>query len=132
MLARNALANFYQSQLYSVVVCPQVPNNSVSAWAQYTIRLTTTVDRDRLKKSLSESSIPTAVYYPLSLNQQPALSHHPSADTPNSNLACLTVLSLPMHGYMDDSTQSAITQKVIEIISTDITNKKRRVYERTI
>jgi UDP-2-acetamido-2-deoxy-ribo-hexuluronate aminotransferase len=75
---------------------PYVEPNSVSAWAQYTIRV---ANRDAVQAALKNVGIPTAVHYPLPLNRQPAVAD-PSAYLPHGDRAAKEVLSLPMHPYM--------------------------------
>ena len=76
-------------------------------FAQYTVQVTS---RDDFVKMLKVEGIPTAVHYPLPLNKQPAYSRFatPIEATPVSTRVAERVVSLPMHPYMDEATQSAI------------------------
>jgi UDP-2-acetamido-2-deoxy-ribo-hexuluronate aminotransferase len=77
---------------------PHVEAHNVSAWAQYTLRFS---DRDAAQKRLQAAGIPTAIHYPLPLNQQPAV-RDASARVPHGDLAAQQVMSLPMHPYLVD------------------------------
>jgi UDP-2-acetamido-2-deoxy-ribo-hexuluronate aminotransferase len=77
-------------------VTPTIARDRNSAWAQYTVRVQ---DREKIQSELSRSGVPTAVHYPLPLNQQPAVMDD-DACVIESELAAAEVLSLPMHPYM--------------------------------
>lgn len=69
-----------------------------SVFAQYTILVD---QRDDWRRCLSESGIPTAVHYPVPLNQQPAYRDLCCPDcTPVSSKMAKTVLSVPMSAYL--------------------------------
>ena len=91
-----------------------MPEGYSSAWAQYTLCIPKG-ERERVIKSLSESDIPTAVYYPIPLHKQPGYVHYPSAteSLPVCEDLCDRVFSLPMHPYLDDNDQ----QKVIDAVT---------------
>lgn len=65
-----------------------------SVFAQYTIF---TDERDVVQKRLNDAGIPTAVHYPVPLNEQPAYKHlcHPGC-TPVAERVAKSVMSLPM------------------------------------
>lgn len=71
---------------------PFVESHNVSAWAQYTVRVS---KRDQIQKVLSEAGIPTAVHYPIPLNKQPAVADE-SAHLPVGDEVARQVMSLPM------------------------------------
>lgn len=65
-----------------------------SVYAQYTVLVS---DRDVMQKRLSEAGIPTAVHYPVPLNEQPAYKHLCCPDcTPIAQRIAKRVLSLPI------------------------------------
>lgn len=101
---RQEVADRYFSILNSVSVClPYVEPYNVSAWAQYTIRVN---DRASLRATLLEAGIPTAVHYPVPVNKQPAMLE--SQSLPVGDEAAETVLSLPMHPYLNFEQQKII------------------------
>jgi UDP-2-acetamido-2-deoxy-ribo-hexuluronate aminotransferase len=92
--------------------CPAVSDTLVvrpdrdSAFAQYTIMVK---DRDRVQEGLRESGVPTAVHYPVPLNEQPAYAHLCCPDcTPVSQAVSKRVVSLPMHPYLAGADQERI------------------------
>jgi len=99
--ARNRIANAYTDGLYNVVTTPSVPDNAVSAWAQYSILVD---DRDNVAARLKEAGVPTAIYYPKPLHLQTAYASHNHclSDFPVSESASDRILSLPVQPYLDD------------------------------
>lgn len=80
-----------------------------SAWAAYTVR-TTAMDRPLVQEQLNASGIESIVYYPKPIHQQTAYARFPVAtdSCPVAERACSEVLSIPMHPYLDSSTQDLI------------------------
>ena len=58
--------------------------------------------------------MPTAIYYPRSLNHQPAYVSYPSVDggLPVAEALSRRVLSLPFHPYLEPATQDYIIDRV--------------------
>lgn len=104
-LARvNEIASKYESRLSSVVITPRIPKGYFSSWAQYTIRLESEKQRNNLQEYLKEKNIPSIIYYPKAMHTQKAFK---AMDTKkvtfySTETLCKTVLSLPMHPYMEN------------------------------
>lgn len=109
----NEAARHYTRLLKEHVVTPVIPEGFGSSWAQYTIQLPpvgaepVSARRDRLQAALKEAGIPSMVYYPKTMHAQTAFRNLQSS---TSNLQCptatrlsATVLSLPMHPYLEAS-----------------------------
>jgi dTDP-4-amino-4,6-dideoxygalactose transaminase len=114
--ARNAVAERYNQGLRDRVAVPEVVEGATSAWAQYTIRL---ADRDGLANALKEQNIPTAVYYPLPLNKQPAYKNYPSqpGGCPVADRLSDEVISLPMHPYLEEREQQRVIDAVVDYMA---------------
>jgi dTDP-4-amino-4,6-dideoxygalactose transaminase len=112
LAARDRIAQRYSNGLGNHVTVPRLPDGCTSAWAQYTILLD---QRDRVAAELKAQGIPTAIYYPIPLNQQTGYRDYPTiADgAPNSQWLAERVLSLPMHPYLDEETQTRIIAAVV-------------------
>lgn len=111
---RNEVADRYKGLLEDAgLVAPTLMNGATSAWAQYTTRVD---NREAVQAKLSEAGIPTAVHYPLPLNKQPAVSD-PKANLPAGDAAAAQVISLPMHPYLERSTQEQIVEAVKQATS---------------
>ena len=113
IIARNAVATRYENALKSCAITPQVRVGCTSTWAQYTLRLPGH-DRDAVAAELKQAGIPTAVYYPKPLHLQTAYKDFPTAlrGLPVSEKLAGEVLSLPMHPYLDPTTQDRIIDAV--------------------
>jgi dTDP-4-amino-4,6-dideoxygalactose transaminase len=107
--ARERVARRYTAGLADVATVPRLPRGATSVWAQYTIRLAPG-RRDALAATLKAQGIPTAVYYHTPLHRQQAYRHFPIADggVPVSDQLAEEVISLPMHAYLEQSTQDRI------------------------
>lgn len=103
---RNQVAQHYTELLAPVerLVTPYVEPHSVSAWAQYTVRVT---QREHVQARLKAAGIPTAVHYPIPLNKQPAVADLEVQLSVGDKVAD-EVMSLPMHPYLDEKTQQDI------------------------
>lgn len=112
LLARQKLSDWYQYQLSDLFSTPKTPSNTKSAWAQYTVQCETREQVQKVRELLSQYGVPTAIYYPIPLNEQSALIGCLSAETPNTKVACKSVFSLPMHGYMDEQTLKIIERAI--------------------
>ena len=116
--ARNAIARRYNEGLNDVVIVPSVPPGMTSIWAQYTIRVQGG-RRDALAAELKAERIPTAIYYPIPLHRQQAYKQYPvgKGGVAVSDRLADEVISLPMHAYLDPSTQDRIidaTRRVLK------------------
>jgi len=109
--ARQRVAARYTAGLGNLAATPRLAPGRTSVWAQYTVRLP---ERDRVAATLRAAGIPTAVYYPVPLNRQPAYRGAPTAPAgvPVAERLASEVLSLPMHPYLDAATQDRIVEAV--------------------
>ena len=88
------------------VTVPYIEPHNTSVYAQYSILLE---DRDAVAKRLNEIGIPTAVHYPVPLNQQPAYQFDCGGSaTPVSNEIAATVMSLPMGPDLSEADQHRV------------------------
>lgn len=102
--AVNAIYSLYNQKLNDFVKTPEIPNGYYSSFAQYTIRLDDLSEREMLKNKLSENQIPAMIYYAKPMHQQKAFGHQyfDESDYAVTNSLCETVLSLPMHPYLQE------------------------------
>ncbi len=108
---RQIVARRYAAGLAGKVTVPDMDGTWLSAWAQYTIRHPA---RDALAGALKKAGIPSAIYYPTPLHRQTAYRDFPAdpAGLTVSESLSRTVLSLPMHPYLDEATQARIIDAV--------------------
>jgi len=99
IVARQAIAARYDEsfQTGEVVRPPARGANRNHTYHQYTIRVPAG-RRDQLRNFLQQQAIETAIYYPVPVHLQSALSHlgYREGDFPKSEQACREVLSLPI------------------------------------
>ncbi len=87
---------------------PWPQDDRTSVFAQYTLRVQ---DRDALQARLHQAGIPTAVHYPVPLNEQPAYAHLCCPDcTPVAQQIAREVMSLPMHPDLTEDQQDLIVR----------------------
>jgi UDP-2-acetamido-2-deoxy-ribo-hexuluronate aminotransferase len=104
---RGRLGARYSEKLRGLCGVPEVKAGNTHVYAQYTLRLPL---RDQVGEKLKAKGIPTAVYYPKCLHEQPVfagLGYRPG-DFPVSEQAAGEVLSLPMHPFLADEEQDRV------------------------
>ncbi len=109
--ARERIGARYTDLLRSVCEAPEVTPGNTHVYAQYTIRVP---NRDQLGEKLKGRGIPTAIYYPKCLHEQPvfgALGYKWGA-FPESEKASREVISLPMHAFLSEEEQDSILHAV--------------------
>ncbi len=83
-------------------------NDRTGVFAQYTVMVE---DRDSVTSKLKEQGIPTAVHYPVPLNEQPAYKDLCCPDcTPVASALAKQVMSLPMGPDLSEEKQDQICQ----------------------
>jgi UDP-2-acetamido-2-deoxy-ribo-hexuluronate aminotransferase len=108
---RGEIGARYTDLLRGVVDVPEVMPGNTHVYAQYTIR---SAMRDGLGAKLKAAGIPTAVYYPKCLHEQPvfAACGNQFGDFPVSEQASREVISLPMHPFLSEADQDSIVKAV--------------------
>ena len=103
---RQQVAERYATLLQQAptITLPHIEPHNTSAWAQYTVQVP---NREELQEKLKVQGIPTAVHYPIPLNQQPAVADL-QAHLPVGDAVAKKVISLPMHPYLDEASIGAI------------------------
>ncbi len=111
---RGAIGARYSRLLRDACKVPDVGPGNSHVYAQYTIRLE---NRDMVAEKLKAQGIPTAVYYPKCLHEQPvfASSGYRAGDFPESEKASREVLSLPMHPFLTEVNQDVIVDALKSI-----------------
>lgn len=117
----NQAAVQYTELLQSVTETPMIPKRFNSSWAQYTLKLRDEEERNGLQNFLKENGIPSMVYYPLPLHAQKAFEGNQLyAKCPVTEKLCKTVLSLPMHPYLEEEEVLLIAEKVKEYLTNPL------------
>jgi UDP-2-acetamido-2-deoxy-ribo-hexuluronate aminotransferase len=107
---RNRIGARYSDLLRDVCVVPEVMPGNTHVYAQYTIRVK---NRDELGSKLKDAGVPSAVYYPKCLHEQPVFAGTSAwGDLPESEQASREVISLPMHPYLSEADQDKVVEAV--------------------
>lgn len=114
---RERLGTRYTERLRDVCITPAVAPGNTHVYAQYTVRVP---ERDRVADQLKVKGIPTAVYYPTCLHEQPAFAKlgHAWGDFPEAERAAREVLSLPMHPFLSELDQLAVVAALRDAVRT--------------
>jgi len=104
---RERIGARYSELLRGACVVPDVATDNTHVYAQYTVRIP---DRDKVAERLKANQIPTAVYYPKCLHEQPVFSSlgYKWGNFPESEKASREVLSLPMHPLLSQEDQDRV------------------------
>lgn len=114
IIQRQATGEIYNREIDRLGIdrVRQKPDR-LSVFAQYTLKVDL---RDRVMERLNKAGIPTAVHYPLPLNDQPAYKSLCCPDcTPVSRKMAKNVLSIPMSPYLTPLDRIAIIKHLATI-----------------
>lgn len=108
---RQKIGQRYNKMLDQIgVVRIQQRLDRASVFAQYTIVVS---NREAVQKRLADAGVPTAVHYPIPLNEQPAYKHLCCSDcTPVAKQLAKSVVSLPMSAELNQATQNEIIRSL--------------------
>ena len=116
LAAVNRVAEMYDEKLKKRFVTPTVPQHFISSWAQYTLRFENQTTRDRYRQELKANGIPTMVYYPRGMHEQGAFKAIPyEGQCPTTERLSKTVLSLPIHPYMEEKDVEYICDRLLSV-----------------
>jgi UDP-2-acetamido-2-deoxy-ribo-hexuluronate aminotransferase len=109
--ARERIGARYSALLRPYCKVPEVQEGNTHVYAQYTIRAE---QRDQLGEKLKTLGIPTAIYYPKCLHEQPVYAPlgYAWGTFPQSERASREVISLPMHPFLTEDEQNLVVGAV--------------------
>ncbi len=94
----------------AAITTPTIRPDRTSVYAQYTVFAP---DREALQKRLAAAGVPTAVHYPVPLNEQPAYKHLCCPDcTPVAQKLAKVVMSLPMDSDLKADVQAKMVAQL--------------------
>lgn len=110
--ARQAVAAGYDAALASIpgLQIPARDSRSTHVFHQYTLQVKDDTRRDALQQYLRQRGVPSAVYYPLPVAQQPAYAYlgYQAGQFAVAEGVGRRVLSLPMHPLLTEQQQEYI------------------------
>lgn len=123
--ARCRIGARYSELLDAVCETPAIRDGNTHVYAQYTIRVP---DRDALGARLKEAEIPSAVYYPKCLHEQPVFADlgYTWGDFPVAEKASREVISLPMHPFLTEAEQDRVVNAVKTALQSRNAEKLKR------
>lgn len=113
--AREKVAAFYNKELDGLGIAPKVMEGNTHVYAQYTLRVP---NRHELAPFLLSKGIPTAVYYPKCVHEQPVFQYlgYSKGSFPVAEKAAEEVLSIPMHPWLSPEDQIKIVSGIKEFL----------------
>ncbi len=91
---------------------PDANRNSV--FAQFTVLVH---NRDAVQERLKQAGVPTAVHYPIPLNEQPAYAKFCCPEcTPMASMLGKQVMSLPFSADLNDADQDRVCQALVDAV----------------
>ncbi len=108
---REKIGNRYNELFSDLGISPKTAEGNSHVYAIYTIRIK---ERDRVAENLKAEGIPSAVYYPKCLHEQPVFASlgYSYGDFPHCEQASREVLSLPMHPWLTEEEQDLVVKVV--------------------
>ncbi|MBM4208666.1 MAG: DegT/DnrJ/EryC1/StrS family aminotransferase [Gammaproteobacteria bacterium] len=109
---RERIGARYSAALKDYCTVPEVIAGNSHVYAQYTLRIN---DRDHVAAKLKAAGIPSAIYYPKCLHEQPVFAGlgHKLGDFPVSEQAANEVISLPMHPFLSEADQDRVIATIV-------------------
>lgn len=118
MASRQKVAQLYMKELEGVFDLPKVPENCVSAWAQFSMLAKDESQRNAIIEGMKAYDIPIMVYYALPMHMQTAYKYlgYKESDLPVCVDMSKRVFSVPMHPYLAESEIKDICDKLKAIV----------------
>lgn len=107
---RNNIAQYYTNNLDKYVKVPYVDSQHISAWAQYSIRVSS--NRKKIIKALNDANIPTAIFYQRPFHTLDIYKDISYGEYSVSNNVSNTIFSIPMHPYLSKDNQDIIISTI--------------------
>ena len=116
---RQTVADRYGSLLDGIVETPRLAAGATSSWAQYTVKLPAGTDREAVMAQLKDEGVPSAIYYPVPMHQQPPYQRFPVSRCGLEVTAdlCGRVLALPMHPYLEAAQQEQVATAMAKALA---------------
>lgn len=118
LAARDRIAARYSQSISARglgLATPYLAAGMSSAWAQYSILARDSMHRSACQESLKSAGVPSMIYYPKPLHLQTVFSAlgYRAGDFPAAEDCAARIFSLPMHPYLDASTQDRVVAALV-------------------
>ena len=113
---RNRAADYYTQNINNLFTPPLVPDKYYSSWAQYSVVLSESINRDELMEELNKNNIPSMVYYKIPNHLQKGYFQfgNQKGDFEVTEDISKRILSLPLHPYLNEILQD----KVLNVLNS--------------
>jgi len=110
VILRNKVADYYSKNIGRSIKTPLIPDGYLSSWAQYSVNLPDNLERQSVMNQLKNKDIPSMVYYRTPLYRQSVFNKlgYKRRHFPVSENISNSILSLPMHPYLDSDQQNHV------------------------
>ncbi|WP_139651415.1 DegT/DnrJ/EryC1/StrS family aminotransferase [Raoultibacter phocaeensis] len=114
LIRRAQVAQYYTEHLSDILRTPTVPEQSVSAWAQYTLVAEDAEQRTKILSGMKEKGVPSAVYYPVPIHRSTAYRNlgYEDVSLPVSEALASKVFSIPMHPYLNEKDMDKVVDAI--------------------
>ena len=111
------LSDDLSSRLEKYFTTQKIPDGYKSNWAQYSILADSNQERESILIEMQKNDIPVMIYYKTPLHLQEVFKDlgYSERDFPNVNEISKKIFSIPMHPYLDKSTQIRIINTLLSI-----------------
>ncbi len=114
LISRQKIADYYSKILSKYLDIPYIENNNKSSWAQYSVLLESSIQRNELIKCLNSNNIPTAIFYKEIFSESTLFKNINNSDYQISKDISQRIFSLPMHPYLLKDEQDFIIDSIIK------------------
>ncbi len=116
LVRRRQVAEAYTELLSGLVETPKVSDGAKSAWALYTVKVP---DRDAVRERLAAAGVGTGLFYAVPLHHHPAFERWvpEGLSLPVSERLAGEVLSLPIHGDLEDAEIAFVVDKLKDALA---------------
>ena len=101
------------------IILPEVCQDNVSIWNQYTLRVIGSGRRDALRDHMIKSGVGAEIYYPLTMDQQPCFQNLPESSRLGCDVAhrlADEVISLPIYPELTAKQKEEVVKVVGEFV----------------
>ncbi|MEA3500402.1 MAG: DegT/DnrJ/EryC1/StrS family aminotransferase, partial [Candidatus Marinimicrobia bacterium] len=111
---RNRAGELYKKLLDSSIKTQKTLEGNFHTYHQFAIRVK---KRDELKEYLTDKGIASAIYYPISLNDQVAFKNNSKGnETPNSREVAKDILALPISHFISEDEIHEVAEAVNDFV----------------
>ncbi len=104
---RREIAHRYTSELNDIVVTPIVNADGLHVYHQYVIM---SPHKEKIQEALADKNIQSRTYYPIPLHHTE--TYMDKASYPNSEIASVNGLAIPVHQYLTDKEVTLIIKTI--------------------